>query len=361
MKLILIVSLIFCLNKTSYCQDINNNVDSLFIDSVYKLNLNNKKLILFENKYNEAIDKYNSGELKNAILLLDECVNLDSTNANSYFFLSKCYYDLELKNKYLNNINRALSLDSLNIIYISEIGNYYRSITKYDSANFYYDKIIENFPDFSDVFYWKSLINIKNSVYTSALDNMNKALNIEEKDYFFNERAGIYRKQKNFNKALSDYKTCLKINNQSSLFYNNIASLYKLLNILDSSLYFYNKSITLDKANKISFNNRGEVLLEQGDVENAEKDFKKSLKIDSSYVYALNNLSVCFYKRNELDKTINLLNKCIEIQPDFVTALLNRGIYFQETRDEKRACNDWLRASELGSNLAKKFIRNDCY
>ena len=53
------------------------------------------------------------------------------------------------------------------------------------------------------------------------------AINIEEKDYFFNERAGIYRKQKNFNKSLSDYKICIEINNESSLYYNNIASLYK--------------------------------------------------------------------------------------------------------------------------------------
>ena len=361
MKCILIICLFFCLSNTSHSQDSINESDSLFIDSITKLNLNNKKLILFENKYNQAIDKFNLGNLNNAILLLDECVKLDSTSANSYFLLSKCYYNLDLKIEFLQNIKKALLIDSTNVVYISEIGNYYRSVRKNDSANFYYDMIIENFPNFSDVFYWKSLINIKNEDYNSALDNINKAINIEEKDYFFNERAGIYRKQKNFNKSLSDYKICIKINNESSLYYNNIASIYKKIGILDSSIYFYNKSITLDKQNKLSFNNRGEVFLENGDIDNAIKDFKKSLEIDSSYTLALNNLSICFYNNNELAKTIELLNKCIEIQPDFVTALVNRGIYYQTVRDERKACEDWKKASKLGSELAKKFINNDCF
>ena len=361
MKFLFIICLFFCFINTSQSQDLVNVSDSLFIDSITKLNLNNKKSILFENKYNEAIDKFNLGKLNNAILLLDECVKLDSTSANSYFLLSKCYYNLDLKIEFLQNIKKALSIDSTNVVYISEIGNYYRSVRENDSANFYYDMIIENFPNFSDVFYWKSLINIKNEDYSSALDNINKAINIEEKDYFFNERAGIYRKQKNFNKSLSDYKICIEIDNESSLYYNNIASLYKKIGILDSSLYFYNKSITLDKQNKLSFNNRGEVFLENGDIDNAKKDFKKSLEIDSSYTLALNNLSICFYNNNELDKTIELLNKCIEIQPNFVTALVNRGIYYQTVRDERKACEDWKKASKLGSELAKKFINNDCF
>ncbi len=338
-----------------------NDSDSLFIDSINKLNLNNKKLILFENKYNEAIDKFNLGKINNAIILLNECVKLDSTSANSYFLLSKCYYDLGLKMEFLRNIKKALLFDSSNVLYFSEIGNYYRLVTKNDSANFYYDIIIKNFPNFSDVFYWKSLINIKKEDYSSALDNMNRAINIEEKDYYFNERAGIYRKQKNFNKSLSDYKICLKINNESSLYYNNIASLYKSIGILDSSIYFYNKSITLDEKNKLSFNNRGEVFLEKGDIDNAKKDFVKSLEIDSNYVLALNNLSICYYSSNDLDKTIQLLNQCIKIQPDFVTALINRGIYYQTVRDETKACEDWKKASKLGSELAKKFINNECY
>ena len=361
MKFLFIICLFFCFINTSQSQDLVNLSDSLFIDSITKLNLNNKKSILFENKYNEAIDEFNLGKLNNAILLLDECVKLDSTSANSYFLLSKCYYNLDLKIEFLQNIKKALFIDSTNVVYISEIGNYYRSVRENDSANFYYDIIIENFPNFSDVFYWKSLINIKNEDYSSALDNINKAINIEEKDYFFNERAGIYRKQKNFNKSLSDYKICIEINNESSLYYNNIASLFKKIGILDSSLYFYNKSITLDKQNKLSFNNRGEVFLENGDIDNAKKDFKKSLEIDSSYTLALNNLSICFFNNNELDKTIELLNKCIEIQPNFVTALVNRGIYYQTVRDERKACEDWKKASKLGSELAKKFINNDCF
>ena len=103
------------------------------------------------------------------------------------------------------------------------------------------------------------------------------------------------------------------------------------------------------------------MFLENGDIDNAKKDFKKSLEIDSSYTLALNNLSICFFNNNELAKTIELLNRCIEIQPDFVTALINRGIYYETVRDERKACEDWKKASELGSKLAKKFINNDCF
>ena len=123
MRFPLIVFLFFYLSSASYCQDFIIKNDSLFIDSINKLNLNNKKLILFENKYNEAIDSFNSGKLNNAILLLDECVKLDSTSANSYFLLSKCYYDLDFRTEFLHNIKKALFFDSSNLLYISEIGN----------------------------------------------------------------------------------------------------------------------------------------------------------------------------------------------------------------------------------------------
>ena len=153
MKFLLIISLFYCFSNTSQSQDLMNDSDSLFIDSISRLNSNNKKLILFENKYNEAIDKFNLGEFNKAILLLDDCLNLDSTSANSYFLLSKCYHGIDLKIKFLINIKKALFFDSSNVLYLSEIGNYYRSVRKNDSAYFYYNKIIKNFPSFSDVFY----------------------------------------------------------------------------------------------------------------------------------------------------------------------------------------------------------------
>ena len=41
-------------------------------------------------------------------------------------------------------------------------------------------------------------------------------------------------------------------------------------------------------------------------------------------------------------------------------AYLNRGITRQITRDEDGACNDWIKAKELGIKMANKYIGNDC-
>ena len=82
--------------------------------------------------------------------------------------------------EFLHNIKKALLFDSSNVLYFQKL-EIITDCYKKRLSKFYYDIIIENFPNFSDVFYWKSLINIKKEDYSSALDNMNRAINIEEK------------------------------------------------------------------------------------------------------------------------------------------------------------------------------------
>ena len=88
---------------------------TLFIDSITKLNLNNK---------NQSYLKTNIMKLLISLiqvnLIMQFCclmnVKLDSTS-EIVILLSKCYYNLDLKIEFLQNIKKALFIDSTNGLY----------------------------------------------------------------------------------------------------------------------------------------------------------------------------------------------------------------------------------------------------
>ena len=51
----------------------------------------------------------------------------------------------------------------------------------------------------------------------------------------------------------------------------------------------------------------------------------------------------------------------ISLDENYAKAYLNRGISKQMKRDEDGACADWQKAFDLGIELAKKYLMNDCY
>ena len=126
------------------------------------------------------------------------------------------------------------------------------------------------------------------------------------------------------------------------------------------ALNYYSLAISKDTNYVLAYNNRGSLYLDLNDIGNALYDINKAISIDSDYAPAYNNKGVAYHKQKKYTEALAYFDKAILLNNDYAKAHLNRGITRQIIRDEDGACNDWIRAKELGIDIADKYFGNDC-
>ena len=99
---------------------------------------------------------------------------------------------------------------------------------------------------------------------------------------------------------------------------------------------------------------------ENEDFEGAVEDFSKALKVKSDYLKAMNNRASAYIKMEEYNKAIQDCNTIIKKDPKYGFAYYNRGIAKEMIRDEEGACNDWVRATQLGVAVAEDYYNSTC-
>lgn len=178
-------------------------------------------------------------------------------------YLNAIHYQLQKTQIFKKNVNEAYHAtanEKLALMYY-HIGNYELSAKHYLEALKYFEKIEDErmMAQISG-----NLANVYTRIdnYKNAINYLNKAKEILEKEQFFNSRtiAGLY---------------------------TNVGLAYTGLMQLDSALLYYNKALALinETENPLYFasilNNMGEVYFEQKEYEKALADYEKSFSLFS--------------------------------------------------------------------------------
>ncbi|MBA4054743.1 MAG: hypothetical protein C0490_08535, partial [Marivirga sp.] len=105
-----------------------------------------------------------------------------------------------------------------------------------------------------------------------------------------------------------------------------IGNAYEQLDSTKQALAFYDKAIKLTEDNFLYYFERGTIYLKQGDLAKAEADFNSSLVLN----------------------------------PDHDNSLHNRGIARYKSGEQKKACEDWCRAYQLGNSYSLSHLKMNC-
>ncbi len=126
----------------------------------------------------------------------------------------------------------------------------------------------------------------------------------------------------------------------------------------------YNKAIEINPNYIAAYGNRGLIKDEQlKDIKGAIIDYNKALELEPTYINALYNRGNAKSKLNDQYGAISDYNKVIKIAPQnpkISDVYSNRGISKENIGDMKGACSDWRKASELGSEDAAQWVKNEC-
>tara|TARA_B100001094_G_C18135207_1_gene774657 strand:- start:320 stop:1669 length:1350 start_codon:yes stop_codon:yes gene_type:complete len=176
--------------------------------------------------------------------------------------------------------------------------------------------------------YYKSAVEkINKKDYEGAINDLNKAINGNERN---NADAYDYRGYAKYN--LKNFEGALK----------------------DS-----NKAIELNTNHRYAYNNRGNAKTDLSDYKGAISDFTKSIEINpnSSNPYFMRGW--IYGKQGNFSESIKDLTKAIELDERTAEAYFYRGGSMYSI-NSNRACDDWVKAYDLGYANAKEAINQYC-
>lgn len=144
---------------------------------------------LLENRVLTAVQKYDAGQVDDAIKMLLPIVELDPTNDAAYYYLAQSYIkkkELDAAELYLQ---KAVELDRNNFWYRQRLATLYAATSRGELAISIYEQLLMDFPKKSDIYF--ELVELY-----AAMGEIDKALEtIEEVEKVFGvtEALAVYR------------------------------------------------------------------------------------------------------------------------------------------------------------------------
>jgi len=143
------------------------------------------------------------------------------------------------------------------------------------------------------------------------------------------QKANEFLDHEEFNKALKEFKSLLRLG-ESEAVHSNIGICYYKTGNSEEAKEHYQKALEINSAYHFAWNNLGVIYLEEWKLDEAEYNFSKALEIKPDFDMAKNNLSKVFnnkgaiYMKNyQLDKAREFFTKALQLIPDSKTAREN--------------------------------------
>ncbi len=223
-------------------------------------------------------------------------------------------------------------------------GNAYYSIDKPADAEYYYRKaeiVANKYPTVSELerlYNTLGVISYTMGNYAKSINYYQKALSTLKKKPRFdnsflityqNNLASSYKKQNNFNSALSVYKSLLPYHIETDKLYHNIASVYLAKNKADSALLYLNKVGYNDQK---KLNDYGVAYIKKRDFSKALFFLKKAIALNSkqnkntpnsNFAITLKYIGDIFTAQKQPLKALSYYQKALQnFKPDFTSNLI---------------------------------------
>lgn len=280
------------------------------------------------------------GDLNNALAFGKKAVKVGSTLPNTHFNLALVYIEKVRKNPKDNSNDDAekelkIATELNPNMYEAHLtlARLYNRLGKYDLAAIRYRLALENKP--GDPKVWRELAEVYRMTGETAKADitMKKAESVARGEKEMPSQRielGIkYMKQKEFTKAIEEFKSAVAENPNSDIANYKLGSAYLTI----GEVYF-----SQDKKDEafINFKSSIEPLLRASQL--------NPKLIDASY-----NLGLVFFRLNKQEAAISIWNQVLEQNPDHAGALYNLGMLYNQTKDQQKAIGYLCRFASIAT------------
>jgi tetratricopeptide (TPR) repeat protein len=187
------------------------------------------------------------------------------------------------------------------------LGNCYRSLKQIDSAYYYYDRAIKEFPKMASGYFNKGQLLYSENKFPEAKAYYDNAIEIESNDWwYYQKRLEVCFASQNYECALTDLLAVKKLKPDAKIEFN-LAYCYSMLKRYSEADSVF--QLIYDDKDALFLNNYGMNKHNLGNSKEGKQIIMKSLAIKPDNAYAYLNLAVISISENDLSKACEYLNK----------------------------------------------------
>lgn len=164
---------------------------------------------------------------------------------------------------------------------------------------------------------------------------------------------GIARYHKHeFDKALADYDTAIRLAPVYGPAYLNRGNLYSDKGELDRALADFNTALKISPAYDLAYNSRGAAFYRKGAFDAAIADYDKAISLKPDYGNAYWNRARVYYAKQQYDRALSDFDSAIRYKPSTADIYGDRGDLYFDKGEIDKALADYDAAIRLAPNLA---------
>lgn len=210
---------------------------------------------------------------------------------------------LEIVKSEYHGSERALS--------ILNLANCYATLKQSDSAHFYYDLGIAEFPSMASIYFNKGLLLYSESSFSNARIQFDKAIAIEPNVWLYHQRrVEVCFATLDYDCALKGLKKVKELNPEMKLEFN-LAYCYSMLQKYQQADSIF--QLIYDDQNPAFLNNYGLNKHNLGNSDEGKKLIMKSLELAPNNSFAYRNLALISIDKKEFKKACQHLNKALSL------------------------------------------------
>jgi len=217
------------------------------------------------------------------------------------------------------------------------IARAYRNLKKLDSALYYINEHIRQYPEDEDGYNIKGDIFTDNQDYEKAISAYTTGLQFAPKDDdLFEDRADAYFWSRQYAEAIKDYQKAADIA-ISPYRLDRIGSCYYYLNDYEKSIIYHNKALKANPQYKYSYWSLNLTYNKMQKYRDAIVAGHKAIAIDSTYDGALGNLGWSYYCAGDYKNCIKYSYKALKYEPSTSYAMFNIALATLHNGDFEKA------------------------
>ena len=213
-------------------------------------------------------------------------------------------------------------------------------------------------PDYWEAYFCRAMLYSTLEEYNSAIQDIQVALKYEPKKVeLLAARGNFFLQKGSYKNALKSYSLAIAADSTYAEAFTFRAAASRELGAYKNAIQDATRAIQLDSSHPTSYETRAFSYLEEGEAPKAIQDFHQIIQIiqkDSSQfppfllTYAYNNLGFAHYKAGDHALALKNINYSLQRIASNSYAYKNRALVFFATHKKKAACQDLLKAQQLG-------------
>ena len=265
------------------------------------------------------------------------------------YYMRNQQYDLALA-----DMRSVFKLDTSNAAYFFTAGELFIKVGAFEQADDVLAVSIRKNPTLAKAHVKRGELSFYNKQYNNAMKYINEGLKVDvnfAEGYFW--KGMIYLEQKNNEKAISSFLTCIEQDPEYTEAYMQLALLQMETQPKLAHQYLTNV-LRIDEKNMEALYARAMLVQEQGYPDSAQADYDKILSLDPAHVDATYNTAYVHLLEKRYDQAIVWFTKVLQLDNKQIRAMYNRGLAYELKGDKEAAQNEYREALRLepGFDLA---------